>query len=84
MRQISGEGGKGEKKAGGKEAQGAVKCRTREKDRGKDRRRGRVAFVFCVRSKSRSVGWWPEPSGKEKLREDGKGACLRDVCRKIR
>ena len=80
------EGGEGEKKAGGKEAQGAVKCRTRKKARGKDRRRGRVAFVFRVRRSSlgRSVGWWPEPSGKEKLREDGKGSRLRDVCRKIR
>ena len=50
--------GRREKKAAGKEAQGAVKCRTREKDRGKDRRRGRVAFVFRVRRSSlgRSVG----------------------------
>ena len=48
-----------EKKAAGKEAQGAVKCRTRKKDGRRDGRTeegGRVAFVFSVRSKSRSVG----------------------------
>ena len=79
MRQISG-GGR-EKKAAGKEAQGAVKCRTRKKD-GRTEEEG----CLCVPppSKSRSVGWWPEPSGKEKLRQDGKEACLKDVCRGVK
>ena len=56
MRQISGEGGRRgrEKKAAGKEAQGAVKCRTRKKD-------GRTAGEGCLcvpseASLGRSVG----------------------------